>query len=192
MKSVRTMLPACAVLGLLVLVGSTGDAAASRPAIFTTHTGDADVYVNPLLARAHPEARYLPLVIGVVNNDATPVQLTRNSFSIEYGGTVHRAVTVAELRRHYTKLDFDARQIRQMNMVRILGLNAIKPVPSNFYPIIRKNSAVTTEIVELPRRYDMWDVLYFKRPAGLRPGATFTVRVTATGWAKPVAVTVTL
>ncbi len=177
---------------VLVLAGSAAFAVGGAPAIFTTHTPDANVYVNPVLARAHPKAGYLPLVIGIVNNDPQPVQLTRHSFVIEAGGHVYAAVSVTELRQHYTKLDFDARQLRQMKIVKILGLNGIRSIPSNFYPIIRKNTSVTTPIVELARRYDTWDVLYFKRPSGLQPGDSFTVKVMAKGWAKPVTVKVTL
>lgn len=181
-----------AVMMAIVLAAGVGIAGAAESAIFTTHTPDGDVYVNPFLARKHPDARYLSLVIGVVNNDARPVQLERSSFSIEYAGHSSPGVSVAELRRHYTKLNTDRRLVASLDVASILGLQGISSIPSDFYPIIRETTVVTTSIVELPRGYDTWDVLYFKRPAGLKPGDTFTVKVVAKGWAKPVRVKVTL
>ncbi len=181
-----------AVTIVILCLVVAGTAAAAGPAIFTTHTAEGDVYVNSSLARQHPGEAYLPLVIGVVNNLDRPVRLTRESFAIQTAAGTSPAITVAELRRHYGRITFDRRQIDSMNVVAILGLQGLVPVPSNFYPIIRKPNSVETPIVELPRRYYTWDVLYFKRPAGLKPGDTFTVVVTAEGWKKPVRVKVTL
>ena len=182
---------AVAMVAALSLAGA-GIAAVGAPAIFTTHTAEANVYVNPSLARLHPAEAYLPLVIGVVNNAYQSVHLTRGSFALETKSGASPAISIAELRKSYGKIVFDRRQLETMDVVKVLGLQGIISVPSNFYPVVRNEGSVLTPIVQLPRRYYTWDVLYFKRPVGLKPGDTFTVVVSAKSWKKPIRVKVTL
>jgi len=178
------------VFVMLSLASAGVTLAGQSDKVFTTKTGDAWVYVNVELARKRTKEGYIPLVVGVMNNSKSNVNLTRDSFKlIGPAGQEIPAATVQEIREGYPKLDLDYRWLQQVTPLRILGVRGVQAIPSHFYPGLYEGSSVVINTVQLSQRFFTADILYFKRPEGFTTG-TLVFEVQARGWEQPVRVSI--
>ena len=137
--------------------------------------------------RFHDKDAFIPLAVTLVNKAKTPLQITRESFSLvdPVNGARYGMASVQEIQKQ-GKQDHDRRLMDLDHLM--TKLEIYNRVDSNFFPQAR----VLNEQIELHNFTYMIDTLYFPRPEGELLGKTFELHVNAKGLEAPLFVVFTV
>ena len=140
--------------------------------------------VNVFLTRGSDKQAYIPLEIGVANPGDKEVVLTRDSFTlIDQDGNTYPVTPPKEIRKNYGRLSFD-RSKAALTHTTVPVFNGFHFVRSQFEPNPRvsfETSNMVVDKLELPSRFAMMDILYFKMPSTGLKGKYFELRLTVKG-----------
>ncbi len=134
------------------------------------------VFVSAEVMRFHDKETYVPMLISVGNNNATPVLMTPEEFILtDDKGVYYPLADHKDLLSEYKKSGFDGNLLKN---AQFLGNKfvAFHRVPSLFYPNFTA-TGVRNERVQLPEGTYLADMLYFRKPIGPLEGRIFTFTV---------------
>jgi len=187
----RKLKPGLAILVILMLCGIRAEAGGGTfQRIFTAKTAEGEVWVSADLALQRRTDAFVPLVVAVYNSAKTSAVIERSSLKlIGTDGVPIRMAGIPELRKSYSKQNFDVTMLRLYGMPFGTWLRLQRLVPSNFFPIVSVDrGGVRIERVELAPFFWTIDLVYFKRPVGLAEGRTVILEVAPKGWQTPIQV----
>jgi len=137
--------------------------------------------------RFHDKDAFIPLAVSLVNKAKTPLEITRESFSLRdpINGARYGLASVQEITRQ-GKQDHDRRLMDLDHLA--TKLEIFNRVSSNFFPQAR----VLNDHIQLPNFTYLLDTIYFPRPEGELLGKTFELHVECKGLEAPLFVVFTV
>lgn len=122
----------------------------------------------------HAGGRYVPLLIGTVNQGKTTAKVELGNISlVDEQGKVYKAVGYPEVLKKNKDLPRDKRLARQLDFGNLFTGTA-RLIPSYFYPY---EDGVVDSSTELLTMTQMLDLVYFDIPRSDRQGHKFTLVV---------------
>jgi hypothetical protein len=153
---------------------------------FRERVAGVTVLADTTLAAPNPGEAYVPIVVAVGLDPATPAAtVTRESFTlVDAGGNRWAAAGALEIRERYGRVAFDASLIRAQRMTIGQQFAGYVEIPSRFYGDT-KGLGLVQDRVHLDPSTWFRDVVYFLRPpAGL--GGILTLRLEGGGLESPI------
>ena len=173
---------------LLVALAAGLVLASDGQIVFSERSQTGQLWANLSLTYQRLGEPYLPIVVGVQNLSAEPLELNRASFWLL--GPDGRRFPMADLktlRKNYEKSTIDRRIMTTSGIPADVWYRQRRLRESNFFPDVsqaRRNTVI--DRVTLRRGDGTVDLIYFEAPTGLALGTPFVLEVLPEGWEAPL------
>ena len=176
------------IIVLLVALAAGLVLASDGQIVFSERSQTGQLWANLSLTYQRLGEPYLPIVVGVQNLSAEPLELNRASFWLL--GPDGRRFPMADLktlRKNYEKSTIDRRIMTTSGIPADVWYRQRRLRESNFFPDVsqaRRNTVI--DRVTLRRGDGTVDLIYFEAPTALALGTPFVLEVLPEGWEAPL------